>query len=246
MSIRWWESYIRTGLCIATVGGLIIGWGFPVSFTGILSQVDVLAKQASWLHWLTALPQWLKGIIQGVLPQILLAILMALLPVTLRFIAKQSGAKTGMQVELTVQNYYFVFLFVQVFLVVSIASGFSTIAKDLAKSVSSAPSLLASNLPRASNYFFSLMLLQAFSVSAGALVQISGLVTWFILAPLLDNTARQKWSRQTNLPQVKWGTFFPVYTNLASIGKTRYILHWHATILTTAGLIYSVISPLIL
>jgi hypothetical protein len=117
-----------------------------------------------------------------------------------------------------VQNYYFAFLFVQVFLVVSISSSFSTIFNSI-RNVTSVPSLLAENIPKASNYFFSYMVLQAMSVSAGALVQIFGLVSWFILAPLLDNTARMKWARTTNLSQVQWGTFFPVYTNLASIGK---------------------------
>src|SRR5262249_1047044 len=51
----------------------------------------------------------------------------------------------------------------------------------------------------------------------------------FILAPLLDTTAREKFNRATQLQEVQWGTFFPVYTNLACI-----------------GIIYSVISPLIL
>jgi calcium permeable stress-gated cation channel len=73
------------------------------------------------------------------------------------------------------------------------------------------------------------MLLQALSVSAGALLQVGALVGWFILAPIMDSTARAKFKRQTDLSDIKWGTFFPVYTNLACI-----------------GLIYSVISPLIL
>lgn len=122
-----------------------------------------------------------------------------------------------MAIELTVQNYYFAFLFVQIFLVVSISSGFSTIIDSL-KNVLSVPDLLAQNIPKASNYFFSYMVLQAMSVSAGALVQIFALISWFILAPLLDNTARKKWARATNLNQMQWGTFFPVYTTLASIG----------------------------
>ena len=122
-----------------------------------------------------------------------------------------------MAVELTVQNYYFAFLFVQLFLVVSISSGFSAIFNSV-KNVTSVPQLLAENIPKASNYFFSYMILQAMSVSAGALVQIWNLVSWFILAPILDNTARKKWARTTNLNQMQWGTFFPVYTTLSAIG----------------------------
>lgn len=50
---------------------------------------------------------------------------------------------------------------------------------------------------------------------------------WFLLSRLLDSTARSKFTRQTQLPQVKWGSFFPVYTNFACI-----------------ALVFSVIAPL--
>lgn len=219
MSIRWWESYIRTAIVIALIIGLIIGWAFPVTFTGLLSQVKYLTTTYHWLAWLGRAPTWVLSLIQGLLPTLLLAGLLAILPYILRLLAKSQGDHTGMAVELSVQNYYFAFLFVQVFLVVSISSGITTVLNQISKGPQSVPSILASNLPKSSNYFFSYMLLQALSVSAGALVQVAGLFKWFILAPLLDNTARQKWARQTNLPDMRWGTFFPVYTNLAAIGK---------------------------
>lgn len=220
MSTRWWEAYIRTGLIITLIVVLVVFWAVPVTFTGLLSNVSYLSR-ISWLKWIARAPTWILSVIQGVLPQVLLALLLALLPIILRLLSRLQGNYTGMAVELWVQRYYFAFLFVQVFLVVSISSGITTILPQIAKSPGDVPALLAQNLPRASNYFFSYILLQAFSVSAGALVQIGGLMQWFILAPLLDSTARQKWKRQLDLPNVKWGTFFPVYTNLACIGKNQ-------------------------
>ncbi|KAF9885020.1 hypothetical protein FE257_000843 [Aspergillus nanangensis] len=228
MSIKWWERYLRTFGILTIVVGMVIGWAFPVAFTGLLSQLSYLEDAFTWLSWLSKLPEWFISAIQGVLPPLFLAILMALLPLILRFLSKTQGLHTGMAVELAVQNYYFAFLFVQLFLVVAISSSFSTIINNVTN-VTSWPELLAQNIPSSSNYFFSYMILQALSVSAGALVQIVNLVSWFILAPILDTTARTKWARTTNLNQMQWGTFFPVYTTLASI-----------------GLIYSVISPLIL
>ena len=219
MSMRWWESYVRPAAVIAIIIGLVIGWAFPVSFTAILSQIKTLTVTVKWLHWLAPAPQEVFSIIQGVLPQAILALLLILLPVILRFLAKTQGDYTGMAVELSVQRYYFAFLFVQVFLVISISSGITTIISQITRDPQSVPAILAQNLPKASNYFFSYLLLQALSVSAGALVQIMSLIEWFLLAPLLDNTARQKWHRQTNLPNMQWGTFFPVYTNLACIGE---------------------------
>lgn len=143
--------------------------------------------------------------------------------------AKLQGIHTGMAIERAVQGMYFAFLFIQIFLVVSISSGISVVLNDLLNSPFSAPAILAQNLPKASNFFFSYMLLQAFTVSGGAILQVATLFVQFILSPILDTTAREKFSRATTLMEIKYGTFFPVYTNLACI-----------------GIVYSVISPLIL
>ncbi|KEF53133.1 uncharacterized protein A1O9_11041 [Exophiala aquamarina CBS 119918] len=231
MSIPWWSAYARTGGVIAIVTGMIILWALPVAFTSALSQIETAAKSFSFLHWIMSIPPWFRSVLQGVLPPALLGLLLFLLPLILRFLVRLQGTQSGMLVELSVQRYYFWFLFVQLFLVVSIA-GALTQFFALFQSVegfTNVPSLLGTNIPKASNYFFSYMLLQALSVSAGALLQVGSLIGWFVLAPILDSTARAKFKRQTNLSNIQWGTFFPVYTNLACI-----------------GLIYSVISPLIL
>lgn len=244
MSVKWWESYIRTAVVVMLIVGLIIGWAFPVTFTGLLSQIEYL-ENYKHLTWLRNIPDGAKSIIQGILPPLLLTLLLGLLPVILRLLARGQGGPTGMSVELTVQNYYFAFLFVQVFLVVSISSGITTVLTEISQGPQNIPSILAGNLPKASNYFFSYMVLQAFSVSAAALVQLLALFKWFVLAPLLDNTARKKWTRQTNLPDVRWGTFFPVYTNLAAIGEWVQNSE-QVALLNVPGLIYSIISPLIM
>lgn len=231
MSIPWWSAYVRTGGVLAIVTGMIILWAIPVAFTSALSQIETAAKSFSFLHWIMSIPPWFRSVLQGVLPPALLGLLLFLLPLILRFLVRLQGTQSGMLVELSVQRYYFWFLFVQLFLVVSIA-GALTQFFALFQSVegfTNVPSLLGTNIPKASNYFFSYMLLQALSVSAGALLQVGSLIGWFILAPILDSTARAKFKRQTSLSNIQWGTFFPVYTNLACI-----------------GLIYSVISPLIL
>ncbi|KAI4103983.1 MAG: hypothetical protein L6R37_003545 [Teloschistes peruensis] len=229
MSIKWWENYARTGAVVLLIAALILGWAAPVAFTGILGNLDSISQKVSWLQWVRSIPGTALSLISGVLPQILLAGLLAVLPITLRFLAKIQGNHTGMAVTLSVQNYYFTFLFVQLFLVVSISSGITNTITQLSDNPTNVPGILAANLPRSTNYFFSYMLLQALTVSSGALLQFGGLFAWFVLAPILDSTGRQKWTRQTKLSTITWGTFFPVYTNLAAI-----------------GLIYSIISPLIM
>ena len=232
MSIRWWERWIRTFFIVVLVIALILAWAVPVAFTGLLSSISAVAHTVPWLAWLANAPQELQGIIQGVLPPLLLALLLLILPLFLHLLAKLQGVSTGTAAQLATSWYYFFFLFVQVFLVVTIAASVTNIIttiKQVGTNLSFIPTLLAGNVPSASNYFFSYILLQALSTSAAVLLQLVGLLGWFILAPLLDSTAREKWKRQVNLPEVRWGTFFPLYTNFACI-----------------GLIYSTIAPLML
>lgn len=61
-------------------------------------------------------------------------------------------------------------------------------------------------------------MLRSFASAAGELLQVGTLIMWFLLGPLFDSTPRQKWKRQTNLQQVKWGSFFAPFSNFAVIG----------------------------
>jgi calcium permeable stress-gated cation channel len=123
-----------------------------------------------------------------------------------------------MAVEMSVQNYYFFFLFVQLFLVITISNGIFKVIGQVSADPKEIVNIFARNIPRAANYFFSYMLLQGLTTSASELLQVGTLVVWFVLRRILDNSARQKFARQVNFSEIKWGTFFPVYTNLACIG----------------------------
>ena len=236
MAINWWQEWARAAIVTAVVAGMILLWAVPVAFTASLGQLDSLVQRFHWLSFLETNERLrqVAQVIVGVLPAALLSLLLVLVPVILGFLARFKGAKTGSQVTEFVQLYFFFFLFIQVFLIVSITSFFvasvDTLFANLAQlsDVNEILKLLADNLPKAANYFFSYMILQALSTSSGTLLQIGALATWYILARILDSTARNKWSRNTDLRDIKWGSFFPVYTNFACI-----------------ALIYSVVAPLI-
>lgn len=230
MAIKWFDGWLRRAAVLAFIVGMNILWAIPVAWTASLAQIDTLIKEYSFLDFL-AKNKTVHDIVKavaGVLPAIVLAILLALVPIILGYLATLQGSKTGAQKSETVQTYYFAFLFIQVFLVVSIATGtFETLA-TLSENITSTPNILAQNLPKAANYFFTYMILQALSTSSGHLLQIGTLFVWFILARILDNTARAKWRRNTELSNVTWGSYFPIYTNFACI-----------------ALIYCVVAPLI-
>ncbi|TVY40428.1 Uncharacterized protein LOCC1_G004241 [Lachnellula occidentalis] len=229
MSIKWWEAWFRTGIVVVIVVGMVGLWAVPVAWTATLSNLNTFANTYSWLHWLHNIPENVLNGIAGVLPAIVLGILLAIVPLILKLLAYLQGVQTGKEQQGAIQNYYFAFLFVQVFLVVSISGGaFSTLAAS-ATNIQSIPETLATQLPKAANYFFSYMILQALSTASGTLLQITTLLLWYILPKLFDSTPRQKWVRNTKLSGVNWGTFFPVYTNFACI-----------------ALIYSIIAPIII
>ncbi|KAF4445916.1 hypothetical protein F53441_10387 [Fusarium austroafricanum] len=236
MAFSWWQEWLRAGIVFVIVIAMIFLWAIPVAWTAALSQLDNLIRSNEWLSFLkdNDTVHNIAKAVAGVLPAVVLGLLLVLIPIILDFLAGFRGAKTGSQRVEFVQVFYFAFLFIQVFLIVSVASFFAASLDELIhnvqklNTVQSVLNLLAVNLPSAANYFFSYMILQAMSTSSATLLQLGALFVWYVLAKMLDSTARSKWSRNTNLRQIKWGAFFPIYTNFACI-----------------GLVYCVIAPLI-
>ena len=216
VSMGWWEQYVRAFIVGCVIGTLIMLCTVPVAFTGLLSQISYMIVVFPRLRWLAVLPDWALATLQGVMPACLLASTMLLLPLLLYQLVLWHGIRTRVDAELLMQEYYFAFLFIQLFLVVSVASSIASVLEGLTQDFTSVAASIAQNLPKAGNYFLSYMLLQGLSVSAGTLLQTGRLVFYFV-GSIIDKTARQRWERQLD-PEMRWGTFFPVYTNLAVIG----------------------------
>jgi hypothetical protein len=218
VSISWWQQFIRAMVTYLVVAGLTLGFAIPVTVAGSLSQIKYLANIAPWLHWINEMPDWLIAAIQGVLPQAIVSLITGTVPNLFRFLASMQGLHSRQVIEGRVQVYYFTFLFVQVFLIVSLSAGFTTLVGQLRGAVDSVPLVLAQNLPKASNYFFSYIMIYTFTTISHTLLQLNGFIQLYILSPCLDTTARQIWARWEGLGLQKWGTFIPVLTNIACIG----------------------------
>lgn len=136
--------------------------------------------------------------------------------------AKWGGAPSQAAIELSTQNFYFTFQVVQVFLVVTLASAATGVVTQIIDNPQSATSLLANNLPKASNFYLSYIALQGLSFTSGALLQIGGLIIGKILGKLLDKTPRKMYTRWSSLAGLGWGTIFPVISFLAVIGKLGF------------------------
>ncbi|KAL8774473.1 MAG: hypothetical protein Q9209_000846 [Squamulea sp. 1 TL-2023] len=229
LKITWASRVVRNILTISFVILLIVFWSIPVGFVGILSNIQSLIDLAPFLEFLLKIPSVIFGLVQGLLPAVLLAVLMALLPIILRMMAKLGGAPSLSAVELRTQNFYFGFQVVQVFLVTTLTSAASASVTEILCKPMDAPNLLATNLPKASNFYISYFVLQGLTISSGALLGIAGLIIFRLLHKFLDTTPRKMYKRWSTLSALGWGTVFPIYTNLTVIAIT-----------------YSIIAPLVL
>lgn len=212
-----------------TITAMVIFWAIPVALVGVISNINYLTNKLPWLDWINNIPPVLLGLITGMLPTVMLAVLMMLVPPFLRAVARHSGEPTVTKRELRVQNYYFAFQIIQVFLVTTLASAATSSVTEVIDDPSSAQHLLATDLPKASNFYITYFILFGLSAAGGALAKVVSVVLFVLLSKLLDNTPRKKWTRLNVVGGVGWGIVFPVYTNLACI-----------------ALVYSIIAPLVM
>ncbi|TIA07139.1 DUF221-domain-containing protein, partial [Aureobasidium pullulans] len=152
---------------------MIIFWAIPVAFVGVISNIKTL-ETISFLTWISSIPSVILGVITGLLPSIMLAVLMALVPIVLRLLAGMFEP-TRSAVELRTQAWYFSFQVVDVFLVTTFSSGAAAVAKQIVDDPSSAPMLLASNLPLASNFYTAYFVVKAKQLSRICLARLSHL-----------------------------------------------------------------------
>lgn len=200
-----------------------------------------------WMRWVAALPQSIVATMQGVLPSLLLDIVMNMVPRTLRVLVNCQGSTCRHAVERNIQICYFTFLLIQVFLTVSLSASVTAILSHVT-SIESIPEVLARNLPKASNYFFSFIIIHTFTSVTSILVPIKGLLRFYIISPIFDRTPREQWKRLQSLYIQRYGTFVPVYTNIACIDLLPFIsvTIFYSNMPLGLGLIYSIITPLIL
>jgi hypothetical protein len=235
LRIKWWERLGRHAATITFICVMIIFWAIPTAVVGAISNIDSLTDKVHFLRFIDKVPNWIKGVITGVLPTVLMSVLLALVPIIMRLMAKWGGAPSRASVELTVQNWFFAFQVVQVFLVVTLASAATSVVTAIINDPTSAASLLAKKIPLASNFYISYIILQGLSFSAGALLQITGLILGKILGKLLDSTPRKMYARWSNLAGLGWGTVYPAFTLLTVVGKLNQTKPAYPTILTSCS-----------
>ncbi|KAK4065985.1 uncharacterized protein Triagg1_8294 [Trichoderma aggressivum f. europaeum] len=251
LRMKWWERIIRRLLILSGITAAIIFWSIPSAFIGIASQLDFLTEKIPFLHWINKLPSFLIGVISGLLPPFALSVLMALVPILLRICAAQAGIPSLIIGEFFTQNAYFAFQVVQVFLVTTITSAASGALQDIIENPLGIQSLLAQNLPKASNFYLSYILVQCLATGGTQLLQLFSLTRHHIVAKTSD-VPRRRFTTWRKLRPARWGGIFPVFTNMGVIGMYRFdfVPPERGSIMLMeirlAALSYACIAPLIL
>lgn len=119
-------------------------------------------------------------------------------------------------VELFTQTAYFAFQVVQVFLVTTLTSAASGAMMEVLQDPMSVKDVLAQNLPMASNFYISYILIQCLANAGTAILQPFELLRYSLLSRIakIPRTRYRVW-RTT--PVTRWGRDFPVFANLGVI-----------------------------
>ncbi|KAK5939505.1 phosphate metabolism protein 7 [Knufia obscura] len=220
---------IKMAVATAIISLVIIFWTPIIAFVGALTNINYLTNKVPFLSFINSIPQVILGVITGLLPTIVLAVCVLLVPIICRLLAKLGGEPTLSAVELKTQTWYFAFQVIQVFLLTTFTSGAAASTTQILNDPGSAPTLLAENLPKASNFYISYFILYGLAQAAAQILNIVALLLYVLLGKLLDKTPRKMYNRWTSLAGLGWGSEYPKWTNLGVIAIS-----------------YSCIAPLVL
>lgn len=130
------------------------------------------------------------------------------------------------------QDLYFTFLFIELVLVTSISSGIVAVIPTIISNPVNIPNILATNLPKAANYFFNYLIIQSLGFSGSVLFQYLRILYITTIWPWFTQTPREEAWLQTTIPHQMWGNVYSLTTNFAAIGKPppyhllRWVLEW--------------------
>jgi hypothetical protein len=207
----------KASLALVFVIAFTIFFSIPVGLIGTLSNVEELADRVKFLRFLKDLPDWALALLTGFVPPFLTSWFVSYVPKLFRHIAKLSGEPTTPQAELKTQAWFMVFQVVQVFLITTFSSGTAAVATKITKDPASAPDLLASSLPKASNFYLTYFILQGTTSAASNLLDYSETFEYLFYEYFWDKTPREKFTTYAQMRGTPWASWYPKFTNFLII-----------------------------
>lgn len=219
ITLSWQRRLLQRLAVEAVIVGFCLFVSVPIGLTGSLSQISYLAGRVPLVARLlssTSGSRWL-AVIQGLLPQVLLSVIITVAPRLISASVARQAHVTFTTQEMSIAGYYFLFLYIQIFLVVSLASSLTTVVPEALKYPASVPTILADNIPKSINYFYSYLMLQCITQCSLSLRRLPNKLWCMVSSRLAPQTPREIWEAQRS--SIRWGIIYPVFTNLACICK---------------------------
>lgn len=226
------SSQAREIIIFLAYFAVTLSWVLPVAMVGSISQLPYLTALIPTVRWINKFPKFIKGFIAGILPSILLVFLTGLALQIFRLLTNHRRILTGSSLQTHLQQWMFLFLHFHLFIVITISSGFIVVLENLVYRPTTVPSMVAKDIPKASNFFFSFFIYRGLNLLGNGLLQFYRFITEVIIYPKVkDSTPRSMNEREKGYQRFNpnWGEIYPTFSVYGSI-----------------GLVYSVISPLVL
>ena len=215
MSVK--KRLSKASLALTFVVVFTIFFSIPVGLLGTISNVQYLADRVSWLRWLHDLPAPVMGLLTGFVPPAVTSWFVSFVPKLFRHIAKMAGEPTAPQAELKTQAWFFGFQVVQVFLVTTFSSGAAAVVVQAIRDPPHIPDLLASSLPKASNFYLTYFILQGLGSASQTIVNLSDLSEYLFYEYYWDKTPRQKFQTYADVKGTPWAQWYPKFANFVVI-----------------------------
>lgn len=204
----------KASLALAFVIAFTIFFTIPVGLIGTLSNAKELANRYEFLSWLNRLPRPIFDLLTGLVPPFLTSSFTSYVVKLFRHIAKLSGEPTTPQAELKTQTWFFMFQVVQVFIVTTFSSGVASVLAKIMQDPSQTPTLLAANLPKASNFYLTYIILQGTTNAANNLLNYGDLFEYIFYEYFWDKTPREKFTTFAQMKGTPWAAWYPKFANL--------------------------------
>lgn len=227
LAIRYMLLNSRRLVVTALVVVLVIFFLIPVGAVQVLANLEQLIK---YMPFLEPLSRWkyVESFISGFLPGAILKIFLLIIPYVLRELTKFEGHVSKSKIEKYTGVKYFVFLVVNVFFGnVLIGSLFDQLRQYIA-APTSIPRAFGVSIPKKATFFMTFIMIDGWTSIAAEVLRLWPLIWYHITSVLFVRTDKERVKVIPATPPA----YFIVLPRLS-----LYIL---------LGLVYAVISPLIL
>ncbi|KAF4457602.1 DUF221 domain-containing [Fusarium albosuccineum] len=204
LKLKRWQRLTRISIVMVLLIIAIAVWWFPTIIATGVTSPDAIETFFPALERFSLVA---TNILSGLGRTIVLVVLLETVPFFLRACAKFTGEPTLCAVESFVQKRYFVFQVVQIFLAPSV----------IPEVIRSPTSVLTFWIPKASDFYYTYILVRCLQASAFELLQFVELFQHHIKSKSSQSpqTCFKRWYK---LSMIHWGGIYPVFTNIGVMG----------------------------